>query len=185
MALPKPTERERAQWYSQRYVAHLPAAGEVVLFDRSWYNRAGVEPVMGGSLGRERFSSWLLSGFAALALVLGAVGVYGVMSYVVSRRTREIGTRVALGASAGTVGRDVMVGGMAPVLIGVVVGLGAALLATRLLASMLFGVEPNNPAIYAAVGPRCCLPPCLPVSSRPGERRVSIQSLRYAPTDRL
>ncbi|ATZ22946.1 polyphosphate kinase 2 [Streptomyces lavendulae] len=46
-ALPKPTERERTQWYFQRYVAHLPAAGEIVLFDRSWYNRAGVEHVMG------------------------------------------------------------------------------------------------------------------------------------------
>ncbi len=47
VALPKPTERERTQWYFQRYVAHLPAAGEIVLFDRSWYNRAGVEQVMG------------------------------------------------------------------------------------------------------------------------------------------
>jgi polyphosphate kinase 2 len=47
VALPKPSEREQTQWYFQRYVAHLPAAGEMVLFDRSWYNRAGVEPVMG------------------------------------------------------------------------------------------------------------------------------------------
>ncbi|RVT51643.1 polyphosphate kinase 2 [Rubrivivax albus] len=47
VALPKPSDRERTQWYFQRYVAHLPAAGEIVLFDRSWYNRAGVEPVMG------------------------------------------------------------------------------------------------------------------------------------------
>ena len=46
-ALPKPSERERGQWYFQRYVEHLPAAGEIVLFDRSWYNRAGVEKVMG------------------------------------------------------------------------------------------------------------------------------------------
>src|SRR5690348_11931952 len=46
-ALPTPTERERSQWYFQRYIAHLPAAGEIVLFDRSWYNRAGVERVMG------------------------------------------------------------------------------------------------------------------------------------------
>ena len=47
MALEKPTERERTQWYFQRYVTHLPAAGEIVMFDRSWYNRAGVERVMG------------------------------------------------------------------------------------------------------------------------------------------
>src|SRR5437899_3908274 len=47
VALPAPTERQRTQWYFQRYVEHLPAAGEIVLFDRSWYNRAGVEKVMG------------------------------------------------------------------------------------------------------------------------------------------
>src|SRR6202008_3595607 len=47
VALPAPTEREKTQWYFQRYVAHLPAGGEIVLFDRSWYNRAGVERVMG------------------------------------------------------------------------------------------------------------------------------------------
>ena len=47
VALPSPNERERTQWYFQRYVAHLPAEGEIVLFDRSWYNRAGVEKVMG------------------------------------------------------------------------------------------------------------------------------------------
>lgn len=47
VALPKPTDRERSQWYFQRYVSHLPAAGELVIFNRSWYNRSGVEPVMG------------------------------------------------------------------------------------------------------------------------------------------
>ena len=47
IALPKPSDREKTQWYFQRYVAHLPAAGEVVIFNRSWYNRGGVEPVMG------------------------------------------------------------------------------------------------------------------------------------------
>ncbi len=107
--------------------------------------------VMGGSLGRERLSAWLLSSFAALALVLGAVGVYGVMSCVVSRRTRDIGIRVALGAPAGTVVREVLAGGMAPVVIGVVLGLVGARLASRLLASMLFGVEPTDPSTYVAV----------------------------------
>jgi len=54
VALPKPSDRERSQWYFQRYVPHLPAAGEFVLFNRSWYNRAGVEPVMGFCTGAER-----------------------------------------------------------------------------------------------------------------------------------
>jgi polyphosphate kinase 2 len=59
-ALAKPTERERSQWYFQRYVAHLPAAGEIVLFDRSWYNRAGVERVMGFCTDRE-YDQFLVS----------------------------------------------------------------------------------------------------------------------------
>src|SRR3990172_744099 len=60
VALPAPTERERTQWYFQRYVAHLPAAGEMVLFDRSWYNRAGVERVMGFCTD-EKYSEFLRS----------------------------------------------------------------------------------------------------------------------------
>ena len=59
VALPAPTEREKSQMYIQRYIAHFPAAGEVVIFDRSWYNRAGVEPVMGFcTAGADRASSW-------------------------------------------------------------------------------------------------------------------------------
>ena len=60
VALEKPTERERGQWYFQRYVAHLPTAGEIVLFDRSWYNRAGLERVMGYCTAEEAtsFRSW-------------------------------------------------------------------------------------------------------------------------------
>src|SRR4051795_12386856 len=58
VALPAPTEREKTQWYFQRYVAHLPAAGEIVLFDRSWYNRAVVEPVMGFAT-REQYDEFI------------------------------------------------------------------------------------------------------------------------------
>ena len=59
VALPTPTEREKSQMYLQRYVPHFPAAGEIVIFDRSWYNRAGVEPVMGFSRPRRRPGSWI------------------------------------------------------------------------------------------------------------------------------
>ena len=138
--------------------------------------------VMGGSLGRERFSAWLLSGFAGLALVLGAVGVYGVMSYVVSRRTREIGIRVALGAPASVVVRDVLVGGMVPVMFGVALGLGAALLASRLLASVLFGVEPNDPAIYAAVGATMLLTALL-AGVLPARRAARVEPIVALRTD--
>ena len=81
MALQKPTERERTQWYFQRYIAALPAAGEIVLFDRSWYNRAGVERVMGSarrtsissSCGNARISSacWSAPASPDEVLVLG------------------------------------------------------------------------------------------------------------------
>ena len=71
VALPAPTEREKTQWYFQRYVAHLPAAGEIVLFDRSWYNRAGVERVMGFCTARVRRVHALLPGVRAYAGALG------------------------------------------------------------------------------------------------------------------
>ena len=63
VALPKPTDREAGEWYFQRYVAHLPAAGEIVLFDRSWYNRAGVEKVMGFASDAqvEALADWMLA----------------------------------------------------------------------------------------------------------------------------
>ena len=81
MALPTPSERERGQWYYQRYIAHLPSKGEIVLFDRSWYNRAGVEKVMGFctseeyyrfSYGRHRFSSRCSSTTASCSASTGS-----------------------------------------------------------------------------------------------------------------
>ena len=65
VALPTPTERERGQWYYQRYIAHLPSKGEIVLFDRSWYNRAGVEKVMGFCTSEE-YKSWVRSSMGSL-----------------------------------------------------------------------------------------------------------------------
>jgi len=100
---------------------------------------------------RREFSILLLSLFAALALVLAAVGLYGVLSYTVSQRTGEMGIRMALGASAGDVRRLILVQGMKPALVGVGGGLIGALAATRLLSSMLFHVSPMDPSTFAAV----------------------------------
>jgi len=107
--------------------------------------------VVGAALSTPRFTSALLSMFAILALTLSAVGIYGVLSYVVSRRTREIGIRVAIGADRGRVLRMVLASGLGLAMIGVVTGLVAALALTRLLSGLLHGVTAEDPATFAAV----------------------------------
>jgi putative ABC transport system permease protein len=99
------------------------------------------------SLTLRRTSTIVLASFAGLALLLAAIGLYGVIAYSVSQRTHEIGIRMALGALRGDVLQMVLRSGMRLVLIGEVIGLGAALLLTRLSASLLFGVTPTNPWI--------------------------------------
>ncbi len=103
------------------------------------------------SMSRPRFTAFLLSAFGGLALALGAVGVYGVGSYAVSRRTREIGVRMALGAERATMLRSVMARELAPVAAGIVLGLAGAVALTRVLAGSLFGVAATDPATYAGV----------------------------------
>jgi putative ABC transport system permease protein len=103
------------------------------------------------SLWARRAYSWLFAAFAGIALLLAAAGIYGVVSYAVSQRTQEIGIRMALGAPPAQVLREVLGSGMLLVTIGVVLGLGVALWAVRLLQSLLFGVSSREPLIYAAV----------------------------------
>jgi predicted permease len=110
-----------------------------------------MEQIISGSLAERRFTMLLLIIFASTALVLAAVGIYGVMSYAVSRRTHELGVRLALGASRNEILRLVVREGMALAAIGTVVGLMAALGLTRLMASLLYGVRPADPATLAAV----------------------------------
>ena len=97
------------------------------------------------------FTMLTLGVVSALALILGAVGLYGVLSYVVAERTREIGVRMALGATAGAVRRQVASQGAKVVALGVVVGVIAALASTRLLGTLLFDVKPVDPAVFAAM----------------------------------
>jgi putative ABC transport system permease protein len=98
-----------------------------------------------------RVAASLLGSFGLLALALAAIGIYGVMSYAVSRRTREIGIRMALGAQASAVMRLTVRQGMTPVLVGVALGLAAALGLTRLAGSLLFSVSAADPLTYAGV----------------------------------
>ena len=101
---------------------------------------------------KARFSAILLAVFAAMALILSAVGIYGVMAYVVTQRTREIGIRIALGARPADVLGLVVRRGGGLALAGIVVGIGGALAATRVLTTLLYQVRPSDAATYAVIG---------------------------------
>jgi len=96
----------------------------------------------------QRFSTLLLTGFAVIAVVLAAIGLYGVLAYSVAQRTREIGVRMAIGASPAQVARGVMRGGLAVSMVGLAIGLTAAIWGTKLVQTILFGVTQHDPASY-------------------------------------
>ena len=110
-----------------------------------------MEEIISISLAERRFTMLVLILFAAAALLLAAVGIYGVVSYAVVRRTQEIGIRAALGASRQRIVGLVLRQGMKPVLIGMAVGVGAALVLTRFMVNLLYGVRPVDPLTLAAV----------------------------------
>jgi predicted permease len=107
--------------------------------------------VVEGSVGSRRFPALLLTSFAALALVLAAVGIVGVVSYSVAQRTREIGIRMALGARKADVLQLILSGSMTWVLAGIGIGIVGSIGLTRLLGTLLFNVKPGNPLVLAAV----------------------------------
>jgi len=116
-----------------------------------------MDEVFSQAIGRPRLLARLLLGFAILALLMAAIGTYGVLAYVVAERRREIGIRMALGAARARVLSMVLRQGLGLTLAGLVVGLAGALAVNRLAATLFFGVEPADPATYAAVAVFICL----------------------------
>jgi putative ABC transport system permease protein len=110
----------------------------------------GIDTIVSDSLASRRFALQLMGLFAVTALVVAAIGIYGVMAYFVSQRVREIGIRMALGARRSDVLRLVVSRGMVLAMIGAVIGVAASLMAAQLISGMLFGVSPHDPLTIAA-----------------------------------
>ena len=128
----------------RRLVRELDAALPVI-------GLRSMDGVVGAAVARPRFLTTLLASFAGLALLLAAVGTYGVLAYLVTERRREIGIRMALGADRGGILRIVLVRGFALSLVGVTLGLAGAVALTRVLGSLLFDVTPTDPLTLALV----------------------------------
>ena len=115
------------------------------------YNVAELEDLMRSQTAQSRFTMWLMTVFAGIALLLAALGIYGVMSYAVAQRTREIGIRLALGATARGVLRTILLSGTRLIATGLLIGSVSAVLLTRRLAAQLFEVGPLDPAAVVAI----------------------------------
>jgi putative ABC transport system permease protein len=140
-----------------------------------------LEQIKSESLGPNRLRTILLGIFAAVALLLAAIGIYGVLSYSVAQRTHEMGIRAALGATYWDQLRLVLRGGMLLTIVGLAIGIGGALAATRLLASMLFNVTAHDPAtlvVVAAVLAGVALAACY-IPARRATRVDPLIALRY------
>lgn len=120
------------------------------------YSPQPLDGVVAASIAQKRFSMMMLAIFAAVALLLASIGIYGVLSYLVGQRTQEIGVRMALGAQRFDVMRMVLTDGARLMIVGVGIGIAAALGLTQLMSSMLFGVKPTDPLTFLAVAFLLC-----------------------------
>jgi putative ABC transport system permease protein len=114
-------------------------------------NAQTLASIVRASLGKQRLSLWLLGGFALGAMVLAVMGIYGVVANTVVRRTREFGVRLALGAESSTVLRLVLIEGSRMIVLGLLLGMCGALLVTRVLGNLLFGLQSWDPVTFGSV----------------------------------
>jgi putative ABC transport system permease protein len=140
-----------------------------------------LDEVMTRSMSRQQFNMWLMTVFGIVALVLAAIGIYGLMAYSVEQRTQEIGIRLALGAKVTEVKRMVVMQGMRLALVGVAVGTAAAFGLARAIASFLFGVQSWDPAVFVGAPAVLTLVALLAawVPARRASRVSPIEALRY------
>jgi putative ABC transport system permease protein len=128
------------------------------------------------SVAQPRFYAILLGSFAGIALLIAALGIYGVISYAVSQRTRELGIRIALGAQRERVVRLVIGQGLTLTLLGIVLGVAGAVVLTRLISSLLFGVAAADPLTFISVAVLFVLVACL-ASYLPARRAAGVDPI--------
>jgi putative ABC transport system permease protein len=149
--------------------------------DQSIADLQTMEQLKSGTVASDRMHTMLLAIFAALALLLAAIGIYGVISYSVTQRTHELGIRAALGAGRGSLLAMVIRAGMRLTLIGLAIGFAGVLALTRLLGSLLFGISPHDPVtlmVVAAVLSTVALLACY-IPARRASAVDPLVALRY------
>jgi putative ABC transport system permease protein len=145
------------------------------------FQMRSMSDVVGASIQTEHFLLWLIGSFAIAALALAAIGIYGVMSYLVSQRTRELGIRAALGAKRSDLLRMVLGQAALRAVIGLVLGLAGAYMLTRLLSAYLYGVKPHSPVAFV-LAPILLLIVALIATWLPARRASKVEpivALRY------
>ncbi|MDA0205442.1 MAG: ABC transporter permease [Acidobacteria bacterium] len=144
-------------------------------------NVESMEEIVSNSLSRQKFNMWLMTVFRFVAMLLAAIGIYGLMAYSVQQRTQEIGVRLALGARLDQVRNMVVAQGMKLALAGVVIGIGAAYGLTQFIATFLFGVEAHDLATFVAVPVVLSLVALVAVwiPARRASRVEPLKALRY------